>query len=175
MWQRATRPLPLTSYPQKQKWVPHLSRPLRKVGTTNACSAALDVAVAFARVERTLLSIAFDVDLDLAGTRIRRGCPISRVLCEKWEPRTPAPPPLTLMLPLPVWNGHSCPLPLTLILPLTLVFDRDLDCRGWEDSYQGMPSGIPRSRHDRGRAALKRRVKQGGRSRPSGLRQRPSF
>jgi len=37
------------------------------VGTTNACSAAvdLDVGVDLARVERTLLSVAFDIDLDL--------------------------------------------------------------------------------------------------------------
>jgi hypothetical protein len=46
--------------------VPHLSRILRKVGTTDPVSAALDVEVAFAfaRVERTLLSVAFDLDLD---------------------------------------------------------------------------------------------------------------
>jgi hypothetical protein len=37
------------------------------VGTTDALSAVLDVdvALAFARVERTLLSVAFDVDVDL--------------------------------------------------------------------------------------------------------------
>jgi hypothetical protein len=42
--------------------------------------------------------------------------------------------PLTLMLILllPVCNGHSCPSPLTLLLLSTL-----------EDSYQGMPSGVP--------------------------------
>ncbi len=68
-----------------------------------------------------ILILDFDFDLDLARTRIRRGCPILRVLCEKWEPRTPPPPPLTLLLPLllQVWNGHSCSLPLTLILILT--------------------------------------------------------
>src|SRR5260370_20586330 len=45
---------------------------------------------------------------------------------------------LILILTLRVWSGPSCPLPLTL-----------------EDSYQGMPSGIPQARHYRGRAALK--------------------
>jgi hypothetical protein len=34
------------------------------VGTTDARSAVRDVDVAFVRVERTLLSVAFDVDLD---------------------------------------------------------------------------------------------------------------
>jgi hypothetical protein len=54
----------LTSWAQKQKRVPHLSRLLRKVGTTNACSVAVDLDLAFARVERTLLSVAFDLDFD---------------------------------------------------------------------------------------------------------------
>jgi hypothetical protein len=47
--------------------VPHFSRPLREVGTTDARTAVLEVAVAFAfaSVERTLLSVAFDVDLDV--------------------------------------------------------------------------------------------------------------
>jgi hypothetical protein len=45
--------------------VPHLSRLLRKVGTTDAFSAAVDVDVVFAPVERTLLSAAFDPDLDV--------------------------------------------------------------------------------------------------------------
>ena len=36
-----------------------------------------------ARVERTLLSVAVDVDFDSTRTLFRRGCPISRVLCEK--------------------------------------------------------------------------------------------
>ena len=51
----------------KPQRVPHSSRPLRGVGTTDACSAVLDVDVArdLARVERTLLSVAFDVDLAL--------------------------------------------------------------------------------------------------------------
>ncbi len=75
-----------------------------------------------ASMERTLLSVAFDVDVDFDFDRtpIRRGCPIFRVFCERWEPRTPAAPflTLTLLLLLQVWNGHSCPLPLTLILTL---------------------------------------------------------
>ena len=53
--------------------------------------AAFDLALDVARVERTLLSVALDVDFDSVRTLIRRGCPISRVLCEKWELRTPAP------------------------------------------------------------------------------------
>lgn len=51
-----------------------------RVGTPDARSAALevDVDLAVARVERTLLSIVFDVDFDFDfdGTLIRRGCPI---------------------------------------------------------------------------------------------------
>jgi hypothetical protein len=54
------------------------------VGTGNACSVGFDVDVAFARVERTLLSVALDVDFDLAvdfvsalfmplGTQVREG------------------------------------------------------------------------------------------------------
>ena len=39
-----------------------------------------------------------DFDLDHCPHRIQNGCPISRVLCEKWEPQTPAPPALTWML-----------------------------------------------------------------------------
>jgi hypothetical protein len=41
--------------------VPHFSRPLREVGTTDAVSAAVELDVAFAHVERTLLSVAFDL------------------------------------------------------------------------------------------------------------------
>jgi hypothetical protein len=74
--------------------------------------AALDVA----RVERTLLSVAFDVDFDFDSTLIRRGCPIFLVFCERWEPRKPAAPFLKLMS--------------LLIL---------------KDSYQGMPLGIPKA------------------------------
>jgi hypothetical protein len=33
----------------------------------------------------------------------------------------PAARPLTLLLTLPVWNGHSCPLPLTLISTSILI------------------------------------------------------
>ena len=57
----------MTSRPQKQTRVPHLSRLLRKVGTTNACSVGFDVDVALdvARVERTLLSVALDLGFDL--------------------------------------------------------------------------------------------------------------
>jgi hypothetical protein len=57
--------LTLTSPAPNQTGMPHFSRPLREVGTTSARSAALDVDVAFARVERTLLSVAFDLDVDL--------------------------------------------------------------------------------------------------------------
>ena len=41
--------LTLTLPTPTRKWVPHFSRPLREVGTTNACSIAVDVVVAFAR------------------------------------------------------------------------------------------------------------------------------
>jgi hypothetical protein len=50
--------------------VPHFSRLLREVGTTDACTTALDAALAFARLERTLLSVAFEVDFDLEKPRI---------------------------------------------------------------------------------------------------------
>jgi hypothetical protein len=53
-----------------------------------------------------------------------------------------------------VFEGNSMQLAVAAVL---LFFD--LDCRGMEDSYQGMPSGIPQSRNHRGRAALQRRVK----------------
>jgi len=47
--------------------------------------ATRPLAFAFARVERTLLSAAFDVDFDLApDNHPDRWCPIFRVLCEKW-------------------------------------------------------------------------------------------
>ena len=74
-------------------------------------------------VERPPPPAAFDVDFDFDRTLIRGGCPIFRVFCERWEPRTPAARFLTLMLLLllPVWNGHSCPLPLTLPPILTLI------------------------------------------------------
>ena len=50
----------------KTKWMPHLSPILRKVGTTDACTIGFDPEVAFAPVERTLLSAAFDLDYDFA-------------------------------------------------------------------------------------------------------------
>jgi hypothetical protein len=43
------------------------------------------------RVDRTLLSAAFDVDLQRSGLP-RPGCPISRVLREKWDSAPPAVP-----------------------------------------------------------------------------------
>ena len=65
VWNGHSCPLPLTlilnSPVPSKKWVPHLSRPLRKVGTANPCSVV--PGVDFARVERTLLSVAFDVGL----------------------------------------------------------------------------------------------------------------
>jgi len=51
----------------------------------------------------------------------------------------PRPLPLTLFLVLPVWSGHSCPLLLTLLL---IEFRENRGCP-----------------HNRGRAALQRRVK----------------
>jgi len=89
-----------------------------KGGNHKRLSASVDLDVAFdvERVERTLLSVAFD--LDLARTLIKRGCPIFRVLCERWEPQTPAAPvlTLTLLLTLNVWNRHSCPLPFDAVV-----------------------------------------------------------
>jgi hypothetical protein len=85
-----------------------------------------------APVERAPPPAAFDVDLDLARTLLKQGCPISRVLCEKWEPRTPAAPFLTLMLPLLLilnWKGKP---------GKGTTFSRAI------------------SRHHRGRAALQR-------------------
>jgi hypothetical protein len=109
--------------------VPHFSRPLREVGTTNACTAALEGDVA--PVERAPPPVALEVYFEFAGTHLSQktrkmghphltgqpaeratklqsrsgdrmqhtahavgkseeeepspaGCPISRVLCEKW-------------------------------------------------------------------------------------------
>jgi hypothetical protein len=47
------------------------------MGTTNARSAALDVAVDVAREDRTLLSASFDFDLalDLASATTKKGAP----------------------------------------------------------------------------------------------------
>jgi hypothetical protein len=64
-----SHPLPLTLIltrpaPNQNGDAPLLAS-LARSGKTNARSAALDVDVAFARVERTLLSVAFDLDLDL--------------------------------------------------------------------------------------------------------------
>jgi hypothetical protein len=64
----------LTLRPEKSG-VPHLSRLLRKVGTTDARSAVLDVGVvlAIARVGRTLLSVAFGAGLLLTLRRFVSG------------------------------------------------------------------------------------------------------
>jgi len=63
--------------------VPHFSRLLREVGLSDACSPVFDVDVAVARVERTLLSVAFDLDFDFDRTLITRGVPhFSRLLRE---------------------------------------------------------------------------------------------
>src|SRR5271155_5462795 len=81
-----------------------------------------------ASADQTLLSVAFDVDFDPGRTLIRRGCPIFRVFCERWEPRTPAAPFLKLMSPLQVWNGHSCSL-LATSGPIPLILYRLSKCR----------------------------------------------
>src|SRR5258708_31272203 len=46
---------------------------------------------------RSLLPLTLILTLT-PPARIQKGCPISRVLCEKWEPQRHAVSPLTLML-----------------------------------------------------------------------------
>jgi hypothetical protein len=109
--------LTLTLPTPTRKWVPHFSRPLREVGTTNACSIAVDVAVASSRAQpffrrsegspahrHTGLTSSLqpqkrvphfsrplrEVGLLISIPSNHRGCPTFRVLCERWEPRTPA-------------------------------------------------------------------------------------
>jgi|ERR1022692_2867887 hypothetical protein len=70
------------------------------------------------RVERTLLPVAVAVALDVDRTPFRRGAPFLASFArsgnhgrlQRWFLT------LVLLLTLPVWNGHSCPLPLTLLL-----------------------------------------------------------
>ena len=61
---------------------------------------AVDVVLDFARVERTLLSVAFDVDLDfhfLSQKTPRLPHPCAN-FAQGWDRQTPAGPPLTLTL-----------------------------------------------------------------------------
>jgi hypothetical protein len=57
----------LTSCPQKAEGAPSLRILCARVGTTDTYSVVLEANVAFdlARVEQTLLSVAFDVVLDV--------------------------------------------------------------------------------------------------------------
>jgi hypothetical protein len=88
-----------TPYPPKprlpSKEFPHHRRRVspRSMISNRGCQRSKATPI---KVVRTLLSVAFDVDPDFDRTPIKRGCPISRVLCEKWEPRTPAARFLTL-------------------------------------------------------------------------------
>src|ERR1022692_2634410 len=74
-----------------------------------------------ARVERTLLSAAFDLDLDFAGrthgpVRSRGRAALQRRVKKKKIGKGTSS--TRAASPLLVWSGHSCPLPLTLILTL---------------------------------------------------------
>jgi hypothetical protein len=132
-------------------------------------------------VERALLPAAFDLDFDLAfdldRTPISRGCPSFASFAKGGNHERPQCLPLTLTLP--VWNGHSCPLPLTLVLtlistlPLTLPVWNGHACPLSYDVGSNFdldvalaldPANRPNRPHNRGRAALQRRVKRQNKS-----------
>jgi hypothetical protein len=89
-----------------------------------------------------------EADFDSAHTLTRRGCPIFRVFCERWEPRTPEAPRLDVEV-------AFARVERTL---LSVAFDLDF---GFDSDFGLILNRVPsyRRRVHRGRAALQRRVR----------------
>jgi len=118
-------PLPLTliSIALHKKRVPHLSRFLRKVGTTESPQRRLEVDVALILKTRIRVCLQAYRKPTPSGKRpaLQRRVKTHKLnLCHSERAKGPVRN-LAVDLrpsPLPVWSGHSCPLLLTL--PLTL-------------------------------------------------------